>query len=137
MFDLWFAAELTDAVVNLAPDEPLTDADIELPALNDALNYCAWCDLELESDEGRRVGFRVTNRERLASREGLALSLLIDDEHVVTGVLTTPDSDAAAAGDDLLFRACTSRCEKVLRKKSHARSVVSRNSTTSNWIASH
>ena len=117
LFDLWFAAELTDAVVDLAPDEPLTDADIELAALNDALNYCAWCDLELESDEGRRVGFRVTNRERLASREGLALSLLIDDEHVVTGVLTTPDSDAAAAGVDLLFRACTSRCEKVLRKE--------------------
>ena len=117
LFDLWFAAELTDAVVDLAPDEPLTEADIELAALNDALNCCAWCDLELESDEGRRVGFRVTNRERLASREGLAFSLLIDDEHVVTGVLTTPDSDAAAAGDDLLFRACTSRCERVLRKE--------------------
>jgi hypothetical protein len=117
LFDVWFDVELTDTVVDLAPDEPLTEADMELAALNDALHHCAWCDLELEPDEGRRVGFKVTDRQRFASREGLALSLLVEDEHVMTGILATRDSDAAAAGDDLIFRACTSRCEKLIRKK--------------------
>ena len=100
MFDVWFAVELTDTVVDLAPDEPLTEADMELAAVNDVLHHCAWCDLELEPHEGRNVGLKVTDRERFASREGLTLSLLMDDEHVVAGILTTQDSDAAAAGDD-------------------------------------
>ncbi len=117
LFDLWFAAELTDTVVDLAPDEPLTEADVELDSVNYALVHCAWCDLELEPDEGRRVGFKVADRERLAHREGLVLSLLIDDERVLTGIVTPRDSDAAAAGDDLLFRACASRCEKLIRKE--------------------
>ncbi len=117
LFDGWFAAELTEAVVDLAPDEPLTEADMEFASMNDALLHCAWCDLELEPDEGRSVGFRVTDRERLAYREGLVLSLIVDDQHILTGILTTRDSDAAAAGDDLLFRACTSRCEKLIRKE--------------------
>ena len=117
LFDLWFAAELTDTVVDLAPDEPLTEADMELDSVNDALLHCAWCHLELEPHEGRRVGFKIADRERLASREGLALSLLIDDERVLTGIVTTRDSDAAAAGDDLFFRACTSRCDKLIRKE--------------------
>ena len=117
LFDLWFAVELTDTVVDLAPDEPLTEADVEFESVSDALVRCAWCDLELEPGEGRHVGFKVADRERLASREGLVLSLLVDDERVLNGIVTTRDSDAAAAGDDLLFRACTSRCEKLIRKE--------------------
>ena len=85
--------------------------------MNDVLHHCAWCDLELEPHEGRNVGLKVTDRERFASREGLTLSLLMDDEQVVAGILTTQDSDAAAAGDDLVFRACTSRCGKMIRKE--------------------
>ena len=85
--------------------------------MHDALHHCAWCDLELEPHEGRRVAFKVTDRERFASREGLALSLLVDDDHVMAGIVTTQDSDAAAAGEDVIFRACTSRCEKLIRKE--------------------
>jgi ribosomal protein L24E len=117
LFDLWFAAELTDTVVDLAPDEPLTEADMELASMNDALLHCAWCDLELEPGEGRRVGFKVADRELLADREGLALWLVAADEHVLAGIVTARDSEAAANGDDLFFRACTSRCEKLIRKE--------------------
>ena len=117
LFEDWFDVELTDTVVDLAPDEPLTGAEMEMAAVSDALNHCAWCDLELEPDGGRNVGLSVPERERLASREGLALTLLLDDEQPLTGILTARDSPAAAAGDDFIFRACTSRCEKLIRKK--------------------
>ena len=117
MFDRWFAVELTDTVVDLAPEEPLTEAEMEDAAIADALQHCAWCELELDPDEGRRVGIEVPERERLASREGLALTLSVDEEQVLRGILTARDSPAAAEGDDLMFRACTSRCEKLIRKE--------------------
>jgi hypothetical protein len=117
LFESWFDAELSDAVMDLTPDEPLTEAEVELGEVSYALQHCAWCDLELEPQEGRSVGFKLTNRELFARREGLAVSLPVNDEHLVTGILTEQDSEAAAAGDDLIFRACTSRCEKMLRKE--------------------
>jgi len=121
LFNLWFSAELTDTVVDLAPDEPLTEADMELDSVNDVLLHCAWCGLELEPEEGRNVGFKIADRERFASREGLVLSLPIDDERVLTGIVTMRDSEAAADGNDLLFKACASRCEKLIL--THARLV--------------
>ena len=117
LFDHWFAAELTDSVVDLTPDEPLSETDMEMAAVNDALQHCAWCDLQLGPNEGRHVGLKVAERERLASREGLALTLFVDEEKVLPGIVTTPDSPAGVAGEDLVFRACSSRCEKLIRKK--------------------
>ena len=32
------------------------------------------------------------------------------------GIVALPDSDQARAGEDLISRACTSRCEKAIRK---------------------
>jgi ribosomal protein L24E len=116
MFDSWFDAELTDSVFDLVPEQPLTQTDVELADLNDAVHYCAWCDVELEPGAGRFVGFALEDRERVSHREGLVLSLSIDDERVVHGVLSPADSDEARAGEDLVFRVCTSRCEKGLRK---------------------
>lgn len=117
LFDRWFDAELTDTVVDLIPEEPLTQADMEHAALTDVLHHCAWCDLELEPTEGRNVTFTVPERDRLASREGLSLTLFVDKEQALAGIVTSEDSPAAAAGEDLLFRACSSRCEKRIRKE--------------------
>jgi hypothetical protein len=117
LFDQWFAAELTDTVIDLTPDEPLTEGDVEAAAIADALQHCAWCDLELEPDEGRRVAIKVLERERLAAREGLALTLFVDEEQALPGIFTAQDSPPAAAGEDLIFRACSSRCEKLIRKE--------------------
>ncbi len=116
MFDAWFNAEMTDTVIDLAPDEPLTEADMDLEDLDMALHTCAWCERELEEGEGRFTGFKLADRERLAHREGRVLSLLVGKERVVTGVVTPAASEAARTGDDLVFRVCATRCEKPLKK---------------------
>jgi hypothetical protein len=115
MFDAWFDAQVTDSVFDLTPEEPLTQADVEAMDLDDAVHRCAWCDIEVDEDAGRLVGFKLADRGRLAHREGFVVSIAVDDERVATGVMSREDSDAARAGEDIVFRACTSRCEKALR----------------------
>jgi hypothetical protein len=116
MFEAWFEIQLTESIVDLTPEEPLTQAEVEAEDFVDAVQRCAWCDIEVDEGAGRFVGFAVADRGRLAHREGLVLPLIIDDERVVIGILSRADSDEAKAGEDLLFRACTSRCEKAIRK---------------------
>jgi hypothetical protein len=116
MFDAWFAVEMTDTVYDLVEDQPLTQRDVELADLDDALHRCAWCDIEVDEEAGRYVGFKLADRDRFAHRAGLVVPLRIDDERVIIGIVAPPDSSATAAGDDLVFRACTSRCEKAIRK---------------------
>jgi hypothetical protein len=116
MFDAWFDSELTDSVFDLTPEEPLTQADVEGADLDEAVHRCAWCDIEVDEGGGRFVGFKLEDRGRLAHREGLVVPLAVDKEHVVIGIMSRADSDAARAGEDVVFRACTSRCEKAIRK---------------------
>ena len=116
MFDQWFAAELTESVIDLDPEEPLTETDVELVDLADAFQTCAWCGLELEKEDGRTTGFPLADRERFASREGLVLPIQIDKDDVLAGIVAPRDSDDARDGNDLLFRVCSSRCEKAIRK---------------------
>ena len=116
MFNAWFDSEITDSVFDLIPEEPLTQADVEGADLDYAVRRCAWCDIEIDEGAGRFVGFSLADRGRLAHREGLVLPMAIDDEHVVTGIMSRADSDAARAGEDVVFRVCTSRCEKAIRK---------------------
>jgi hypothetical protein len=116
MFVTWFDAELTDSVFDLTPDEPLTQAEVEGADLDDAVHRCAWCDIEVDDSSGRFVGVKLADRDRFAHRAGLVLPLAVDDERVVIGIMSQADSDGARAGEDLVFRACTSRCEKAIRK---------------------
>ena len=116
LFDAWFSAELTDSVFDLTPEEPLTQADVDLEELADAAGRCAWCGLELDEGADRAAAFTLPDRERFAHRAGLTLPLVIDDDRVVIGIMSLEDSEEAQAGGDVLFRACTSRCEKAIRK---------------------
>jgi len=116
MFNEWFASELTGSVYDLIPDEPLTHAEVEEADLDYAVHRCAWCDIEVGEGEARLVGFKLADRNRLAHREGLVVPLAIDEERVVIGVMSRTDSEAALAGEDVVFCACTSRCEKALRR---------------------
>jgi hypothetical protein len=116
MFDEWFGAELTDSVFDLTPEEPLTQADVEAEDLAYAVQRCAWCDIDVDEGAGRFVSFALADRSRVSHREGLVLPLVIDEERVVIGIMSRAGSDEAKAGEDLLFRACTSRCEKAIRK---------------------
>jgi ribosomal protein L24E len=116
MFDAWFDAAITDSVIDLAPEEPLTEADVELEDLAVTLRMCAWCERELEEGEGRTMGFNVTDRQRLAHREGRVLALLVRKDRMVTGIVTPAESDEGRRGDDLVFRVCSRACEQPLKK---------------------
>jgi hypothetical protein len=125
LFDAWFGVELTDSVFDLTPEEPLTNTEVELADLQDALSHCAWCEIELDEGAGRVVGFALTDRERFADRAGLTLPLLVGHDRTLTGVLAPEsgedddedeDDDDDDAEDDLVFLACSSRCEKAIRK---------------------
>ena len=116
LFDAWFEADVTGAVYDLTPEEPLTHAEVEAMDLDYAMSHCAWCDLEVDEGAERFAGFKLPDRSRYESREGLVLSVPIDKEQVAMGVMTTADSGAAEAGEDVVFMLCSSRCEKAIRK---------------------
>jgi hypothetical protein len=116
MFDLWFDAEATDSILDLVPEEPLTQADADLADLEYAVRHCAWCDIEIDEGAGRFVGFGLADRDRFADHEGRVLSLAIDEERMMHGIMPLATSEYAQAGEDVVFRACTARCEKALRK---------------------
>ena len=116
MFEAWFDAAITDTVFDLVPDQPLTETDVELADLHDAFQFCAWCDLRIEQGDGRFVGFQLPRRDQFAHRAGLTLLLRVDADRSLLGAVTPEESEEAVNGDDLVFRACSSRCEKALRK---------------------
>jgi hypothetical protein len=115
LFDAWFDIEVIDSVCDLTPEEPLTQGDVEALELDEALHRCSWCDIAVEEGEGHFVGFTLADRSSFIHREGLVVPVRIDDERVVIGVMSRADSEWARNGEDFLFRACTSRCEKALR----------------------
>jgi hypothetical protein len=113
LFDEWFAVEFTDSVFDLVPEEPLTQTDVEFADLGYAFGHCAWCDAELEPDAGRTIVFGLRDRAPFANRAGLTFPVQIREDNVLLGVMTRDDDSAEG---DVLFRACTSRCEKAIRK---------------------
>ena len=115
MFDEWFDAEITSAVFDLTPDEPLTQQQVELIDLEEAVSRCAWCEIDLVEGAGRVVGFKVADADRFAEREGLTVPIPIDEDRIVVALVPPRDSEPARAGEDLVFRACSTRCERALR----------------------
>lgn len=116
MFDEWFDVELCASVLDLAPEEPLTQEQVDSLDLADAVNSCAACGIDVEEGHGRFVGFKVADRSRIAFRQGRVLHLPVDDEQVIPCIVTVDDSAAAREGDDLVVRVCSSGCEKAVRK---------------------
>jgi hypothetical protein len=116
MFDEWFASEIGDAVIDLHPDEPLTEDDVDQAALAVALTTCAWCEAELGEEQGRTVGFALPDRNLLRHRQGLVWTLAAGKRRLVTGIISQVESDAAVEDVDIIFRACSRRCERLLNK---------------------
>ncbi len=116
MFDQWFDVELNESVYDLTPEEPLTQTEVDLEDLAEASGRCAACGLDVEQGEGRFVGFKLVDRSRFESFQGRVFPLPVNEEEAVLTIVTPPESDEARSGDDLLVRACSSRCEKVIRK---------------------
>jgi hypothetical protein len=116
LFDAWFEVELCTSVYDLAPDEALTQEQVDALEFADALDSCAGCGIDVDDGQGRFVGFKVADRSRIAPWQGRVLHLPVDEEQMVPCIVTADDSDEARAGDDLLVRVCSSGCEKGLRK---------------------
>src|SRR5262245_51688761 len=118
MFDEWFDVELNASVMDLTPEEPLTQADVDVEDLQEMMGHCASCGLDIGEQEGRIVGFKLNHRERYESFEGRVMPLLVDEDDDTSAVLalvTSKDSEAAKSGDDIVVRVCSSRCEKAMR----------------------
>jgi len=117
MFDAWFEATITDSVVDLAPEEPLTDDDMDALDLDAVVGTCAWCGREFGDEEAPRAeAFRIDRRDVLQEREGRPMTLLVEQDRVVTGLVTARESEAARRGDDLVFRVCNRDCAQPLKK---------------------
>lgn len=115
LFDAWFGVELNATVYDLAPEEPLTQADVDAQDLLEASTLCAGCGADVEEGEGRYTGFKTADRSRFRLFEGRVLPLPVDGKGYVLCVVTAADSDSAREGDDLLVRVCSSGCEKAVR----------------------
>jgi hypothetical protein len=114
-FGQGFDVELNDAVYDLAPEEPLTQHEVDQADLAKALGECAACGIEVDEGAGRFASFTVSDRSRLALFQGRVYLLPINDDEVVPCIVTGDDSEGARAGEDLLVRVCSSRCEKQIR----------------------
>jgi hypothetical protein len=110
MFNAWFTVQLIDTVFDLVPEEPLTESDVELADLAYAFHHCAWCDLELEPEVGRSIGFRLNDRDRFAAREGLTLEIAVRDDRSLLGIMTPATSGGGGR------RPCVSRVYQPLRE---------------------
>ena len=116
MFDAWFASEVGDAVVDLDPDEPLTEEDVDAEELDLALHTCAWCEAGLDEERSRTVGFALPDPSLLSHRQGRVWAVGVGKRRYVTGIVALPASDAAADRADVIYRACSRRCERLLHK---------------------
>jgi hypothetical protein len=116
MFDDWFDVELSDAVCDLTPEEPLTQGDVDLADLAEVVGRCAGCGLDVDETEGRWIDFKVNDRSQLALFQGRVFPLLVGNDEAVYGIVSAEDSEEARAGKDVLVKVCSSRCEKSVRK---------------------
>ena len=77
------------------------------------MNVCGWCGDEL-SENRREVPFVMTDRAWLEERRGRVISVVLDDEHVATGVVPDGDEEAREPGEDVVFYACSRDCAQAL-----------------------
>ena len=115
MFDAWFDVELCGSVYDLAPEEPLTQDQVDALELAQALEFCAGCGVAVEDGQGRFAGFKIADRSRIAFLQGRVLHLAVDEDQTVPCIVAVDDSEDARNGDDLLVRVCSSGCEKAVR----------------------
>jgi hypothetical protein len=112
MFGEWFEVRMGHGVFDLDEDEPLTEDDLDAAEIEYAMNVCGWCGTDLSEDRSE-VSFRMTDRAWLEERRGRVISVVLDDDHVATGVV--PDGDEPrASGEDVIFFACSHDCEEAL-----------------------
>ena len=115
MFDAWFEVETAQFIVDLVPEEPFTEDEVDAADAEAVMRECAWCGAELEDAAGRMAGFRIDRPERIADLSGRVLSVAVDRDRVIHGIVTPLDSDFAAGGEHVLFKVCSRDCERALK----------------------
>jgi hypothetical protein len=116
LFESWFEVSIAHSVVDLAPEEPMTEDEVDEATLAAALGTCAWCGLVLDAEDGRVTGIEIRDPEMFGDRQGRVVAIPVEGDQVVMGIVPLEDSDATRAGHGLVFRICATRCEKILRK---------------------
>lgn len=116
MFDAWFDVELCASVNDLDSGTPYTQAEVDAEEVGDAMTMCAACGLEVDQDAGRLCGFKVADASRLAPFRGGVLPLETDDGMVLSCIVPPEEIEIGESEGDLFLRACSSGCEKSLRK---------------------
>ena len=139
MFDHWFDVELADLIVDLAPDDPLTDDDLDAIDIDSVVRSCGWCGTELFEDGGRVMAFPMAESDRVRQWGGRPLPLPVDRRRTVLGIVSASERELAteggqgdaAAGEDagagreatvepgpptFNLKACSRPCEKHLSK---------------------
>lgn len=117
VFRDWFDVEHIDLVGDLE-ETPLDDNDIDLDdALSAVLNHCAWCDRSLgEEDERFSLGLTCPDPDVLQDLEGPLLPVpLLGREQPLLAIVASPDSEARARGEHLLFTLCSDTCARELK----------------------
>ena len=118
VFRDWFDVEHIDLVTDLE-DTPLDDEDVDLgEVVHETLKHCAWCDRELD-DEGERFSLALTSPTPSESTgfEGPLLAVPLSGlERPVVGLVPTPDSDARAKCEHVLFTLCSEICADELKR---------------------
>ena len=112
LFDAWFEVTLGSGVIDLDPDTPLTDDEVDAEEAAHAMTMCAWCGDELP-ESPVMLPFAVTDQAWLEDLRGRVLTVLIDDAHVATGVVPADEEDHAL-GEDVVFYACSPECAQSL-----------------------
>jgi hypothetical protein len=79
------------------------------------LARCAWCHQRIpQGHECFGAGLRVRpeRRAEIVVHEGRAVPLQLVTGREIIVMVTAPDSQARAAGDDLYFQTCSAKCSK-------------------------
>jgi hypothetical protein len=115
MFRAWFDVAVGQGVVDLDPDAPITEDDLDAEEVAYAMNVCAWCGTEL-TDHGREVPIAVTDAAWLEERRGRAVQIVVDEEHAPMGVVP-PAEDAGLPRAEIVFHACSRECMQAITKR--------------------
>ncbi len=115
MFRAWFDVTVGQGVVDLDPDAPLTDEDLDAEELTYARTVCAWCGTEL-TEQSRDVAVAISDTTWLEERRERAVSVRVDDEHVPIGIVAPADGGEAAR-PEIVFRVCSRACMQAVSRR--------------------
>lgn len=115
MFRAWFDVTLGQGVVDLDPEAPITEDELDAEEVAYAMNICAWCGTEL-TNHGREVPIAVSDVSWLEERRGSAVQIDVDEEHAPIGVVPPVEGEEAPR-PEIVFHVCSRECMQAITKR--------------------